>query len=350
MTSHSKKINIGIIGGAGYGGSELLRFLVFHPKVHIRFVTSRKHAGLDVTSVYRFLSGRTDLKFIKPDVNKLPQDTECVFFATPHGVSMTLVPQIIKRMPEARIVDLSGDFRLKNPDIYTQHYNNTMHKSPKLLSDFVYGLPEMNRNEIKKAKYVANPGCFATGIIFAIYPLFQAGAVKREVAVVAVTGSSGSGELPKEVTHHPVRAKNFKSYKILEHQHTPEIEQFFKERFGGLDFEIGFVPQSGTFVRGIYTTATVYNEEINADEVRKAFKTLFEKEKFVRIVPSSPEITMVYGSNYVEVSYVYRKNFIVTMSAIDNLVRGASGQAIQNMNIMFGFKEDEGLEFPGMRP
>ena len=147
-----------------------------------------------------------------------------------------------------------------------------------------------------------------------------------------------------------MRAKNFKSYKILEHQHTPEIEQFFKEKFEDLDFEIGFVPQSGSFVRGIYTTATVYNEGINAEEVSKAFEALFEKERFVRIVPSSPEVTMVYGSNYVEVSCANRKNFIVTMSAIDNLVRGASGQAIQNMNIMFGFKEDEGLEFPGMRP
>jgi N-acetyl-gamma-glutamyl-phosphate/LysW-gamma-L-alpha-aminoadipyl-6-phosphate reductase len=252
-------------------------------------------------------------------------------------------------MPEARIVDLSGDFRLKDPDSYKQYYR-TEHASRELLGGFVYGLPEMNRDAIKKARYVANPGCFATGIIFAVYPLFYSGAIRRDVSVVAVTGSSGSGELPKEVTHHPLRAKNFKSYKILEHQHTPEIEQFFKERFEGRDFEIGFIPQSGSFVRGIYTTATVYSEHIAVDEVKRAFNELYEKEKFVRIVSPSPEVAMVYGSNYVEVSYAQRRNFLVTMSAIDNLVRGASGQAIQNMNIMFGFKEDEGLKFPGMRP
>jgi N-acetyl-gamma-glutamyl-phosphate/LysW-gamma-L-alpha-aminoadipyl-6-phosphate reductase len=349
MTVTSEKINAGIIGGAGYGGSELLRFLVFHPGVDIRFVTSRKHAGLSIASVHRFLSGATSLEFTEPDVKKLPRDTDCVFFATPHGVSMSLVPQVIKRMPEARIVDLSGDFRLKDPDIYKQYYR-TEHASRELLGGFVYGLPEMNRDAIKKARYVANPGCFATGIIFAVYPLFYSGAIRKDVAVVAVTGSSGSGELPKEVTHHPVRAKNFKSYKILEHQHTPEIEQFFKEKFEERDFEIGFVPQSGSFVRGIYTTATVYGERIAVDEVKRAFNELYEKEKFVRIVSPSPEVAMVYGSNYVEVSYAQRRNFLVTMSAIDNLVRGASGQAIQNMNIMFGFKEDEGLKFPGMRP
>jgi N-acetyl-gamma-glutamyl-phosphate/LysW-gamma-L-alpha-aminoadipyl-6-phosphate reductase len=349
MTVTSKKIKTGIIGGAGYGGSELLRFLVFHPGVDICFVTSRKHAGLSIASVHRFLSGTTSLEFTEPDVKKLPQDTDCVFFATPHGVSMNLVPQVIKRMPKARIVDLSGDFRLKDPDIYKQYYR-IEHASQELLGVFEYGLPEINRDAIKKARYVANPGCFATGIIFILYPLFYSGAVRKDVAVVAVTGSSGSGELPREVTHHPVRAKNFKSYKILEHQHTPEIEQFFKEKFQRKDFEIGFVPQSGSFVRGIYTTATVYNEQIAVDEVKRAFNELYEKERFVRIVSPSPEVAMVYGSNYVEVSCVQKKNFIVTMSAIDNLVRGASGQAIQNMNIMFGFKEDEGLEFPGMRP
>jgi N-acetyl-gamma-glutamyl-phosphate reductase common form len=349
MAVKSNRINIGIIGGAGYGGSELLRFLIFHPRVKIRFVTSRKHTGLGITSVHRFLSGTTSLEFIKPEVEMLPRDTDCVFFATPHGVSMSLVPQVIERIPGAKIVDLSGDFRLKDPDIYKRYYG-TEHKSQKLLGRFVYGLPEMNRDEVKKAKYVANPGCFATGIIFALYPLFYSGAVKKDVIVVAVTGSSGSGEQPKEVTHHPLRAKNFKSYKILEHQHTPEIEQFFKEKFEKQDFEMGFVPQSGSFVRGIYTTAAVYNQHIKEDEVKRAFMKLYEKERFVRIVPSSPEVTMVYGSNFVEVSYAKRKNFIVTMSAIDNLVRGASGQAIQNMNIMFGFNEDEGLEFPGMRP
>ena len=344
-----KRINVGIIGGAGYGGSELLRLLLFHPRVHLSFVTSRKHAGAKVCSVHRFLANVTDLEFMEPDTGKIPQDTDLVFLATPHGVSMTVVPEIVMRLQKVKIIDLSGDFRLKNPSVYRQYYKKE-HKGTELLGSFVYGLPEFNGDAIRKAQYIANPGCFATGIIFALYPLFHVGAVTRDVAVVAVTGSSGSGESPKEVTHHPVRAKNFKSYKILEHQHTPEIVQFFRDKFLNWDYEIGIVPQSGPFVRGIFTTAAVYNETVSGQALQEGFDSLYGKQGFVRVVPGSPEVTMVYGSNYVEVSYAHRNNWVVSMSAIDNLVRGASGQAVQNMNLMYGFDEDEGLGFPGMRP
>ncbi len=344
-----KKINVGIIGGAGYGGSELLRFLLFHPKVNVCFVTSRRNVGKKVSSVHRFLMGVTDLDFSQPDVDEMPSDTDCLFLAIPHGTSMQIVPDIVKVLPRTKVVDLSGDFRLKNPHIYKQYYEKE-HTAAHLLASFVYGLTEANRDAISGARYVANPGCFATGIIFALWPLFHTHAVKREVSVVSVTGSSGSGELPKDVTHHPVRAKNFKSYKELEHQHLPEIEQFFREKFPGWDYEIGLIPQSGPFVRGIFTTAMLYNEKMSLEGLREAFKDLYGKEKFVRIVNGSPEITTVYSSNYVEVSCLYKRNFVVSMSAIDNLVRGAAGQAVQNMNIMFGFDEWEGLCFPGMKP
>ncbi len=344
-----KKINVGIIGGAGYGGSELIKLLLFHSGVNLSFVTSRKHAGMKVSSVHRFLNSATDLAFIEPEIDRMPQDTDLIFLSTPHGVSMTMTPEIIKNIPDIRIIDLSGDFRLRNPDVYKQYYKKE-HKSVDFLERFVYGLPELNRDAIAKAQHVANPGCFATGIIFALFPLFSCNAIKRSAAVVSVTGSSGSGETPKEITHHPVRAKNFKSYRLLEHQHTPEIEQFIRDKFQNQDFEIGFVPQSGPFVRGIFTTVATYNEEIKENVIKEAFYSLYDKEKFIRIVQTSPEIAMVYASNYVEVSYACKKNFLIAMSAIDNLVRGASGQAVQNMNIMFGFEEDEGLKFPGMRP
>jgi N-acetyl-gamma-glutamyl-phosphate/LysW-gamma-L-alpha-aminoadipyl-6-phosphate reductase len=344
-----KRINVGIIGGAGYGGSELLRILLFHPKVQLLFVTSRRHTGKKVVSVNRFLTGVTDLEFTEPDVDNIPQDTDLVFFATPHGVSMTLMKALIERVPKARVVDLSGDFRLKNANVYKQYYGKE-HRVPELLERFFYGLPEFCRDSVKNAQYVANPGCFATAIIFALYPLFTADAVSRNVHVVSVTGSSGSGESPKEVTHHPYRAKNFKSYKILDHQHLPEIGQFFRSKFPGWDKEIGIVPQSGPFIRGIYTTASVYGGSASADDVREAFESLYKNERFVRIVEGSPEVAVVCGTNHVEVSVVCKNNWIVSMSAIDNLVRGASGQAVQNMNLMFGFDEDEGLSFPGMRP
>lgn len=344
-----KKIKVGIIGGAGYTGTELIKLLLFHPRANLYFVTSRKYAGMKISDVNRFLSGVTDLTFIEPDIAKLPFDTDLVFFATPHGTSMNIVPEIIKVMPGWKIIDLSGDFRLHNPVIYKQYYGKE-HKSTGLLKSFVYGLTELNRKAVAKAQWVANPGCFATGIIFTLYPLFKAQLIKGEVSVVSVTGSSGYGELPGDITHHPIRAKNFKSYKILEHQHLPEIEQFFREKFSNWDAEIGFVPQSGPFVRGIFTTAITYNKGITEKALKDAFSAMYEREKFVRMVNSSPEITMVYGSNYIEISYVYKRNFVVSMSAIDNLVRGASGQAVQNMNVMFGFEEDEGLQFPGMRP
>jgi len=235
------------------------------------------------------------------------------------------------------------------PHIYKQYYNKD-HTATHLLGEFVYGLPELNRDAIRRARYVANPGCFATGIIFALYPLFTISAVSRDVSVVAVTGSSGSGELPKETTHHPIRAANFKAYKILEHQHLPEIEQFFKDTFVSWDYEIGMVPQSGPFVRGIFATATIYNEKTQVNKLHDAFISCYGNESFIRVVEGSPEINPIAGTNYVEVSYACRSNFVVTMSAIDNLVRGAGGQAVQNMNIMFGFDEDEGLQFPGQRP
>ncbi len=344
-----RKINVGIIGATGYTGSELLRFLLFHPKVNITFITSRRYAGANVSDIHRFLKGITNKKFIEPEIENLPQDTDCIFLATPHGTSMTLVPSIIKNIPNTKIIDLSGDFRLLNPNIYKQYYGKE-HKAPDLMGNFTYGLTEFNSDKIKKSKYVANPGCFATGILLAIYPLFKAKVVQREINIVSVTGSSGSGESPKEVTHHPVRAKNFKAYKILNHQHLPEIERFLKDEFLQWDYELGFIPQSGPFVRGIFTTASLYNENVSIDMLKKTFEEIYSDKPFIKIVDSSPEIVSVYGSNYAEISYVYKNNFIVVMSAIDNLVKGAAGQAIQNMNLMFGFEETEGLEFPGMKP
>jgi N-acetyl-gamma-glutamyl-phosphate reductase len=344
-----KKIAVGIIGGAGYGGSELLKLLLFHPRVNLLFVTSRRHVGKKASSVNRFLEGVTDLVFTEPDVESMPTETELIFIATPHGASMHIVPDIADKLPRAKLIDLSGDFRLKNPNLYRQYYKSE-HASAEFLGKFIYGLTELNRDAIRDARYVANPGCFATGIILALMPLFSCNAVKREVSVVSVTGSSGSGELPKEITHHPVRASNFKSYKILEHQHTPEIEQFFRDKIPEWDFEIGFIPQSGPFVRGIFTTASVYNEDLRAETLRAAYENLYGQERFIRIVDGSPELSAIQASNFVEVSGMVRRNFIVSMSAIDNLVRGASGQAVQNMNLMSGFDEHEGLEFPGMRP
>jgi N-acetyl-gamma-glutamyl-phosphate reductase len=237
-----KSISVGIIGGAGYGGTELIKLLLFHPRTSLIFVTSRKYSGLKIGEVHRFLRGHTQLAFVEPEIDRLPQDTDCIFLATPHGISMKIVPELMKTFPKASIIDLSGDFRLNNPLVYRQYYGKE-HTSAALMRQFVYGLTELNREKVRKARYIANPGCFATGIIFALYPLVKHNLIKKDVTVISVTGSSGSGEIPKDVTHHPMRAKNFRSYKILEHQHLPEIEQFLKESFTDWEGDIGFIPQ-----------------------------------------------------------------------------------------------------------
>ena len=173
-----KRISVGIIGGAGYGGTELIKLLLFHPHARLTFVTSRKYAGLKIGEVHRFLQEITHLVFIEPEIEKLPPDTDCIFLATPHGISMNIVPTLMKAFPKACIIDLSGDFRLDNPLVYKQYYGKE-HKSPALMKNFVYGLTEFNREKIRQAKYIANPGCFATGIIFALYPLVKHDFIKR---------------------------------------------------------------------------------------------------------------------------------------------------------------------------
>ncbi|MBI4868873.1 MAG: N-acetyl-gamma-glutamyl-phosphate reductase [Candidatus Wallbacteria bacterium] len=337
---------VAILGATGYGGSELLRFLLFHPGVTVARLTSRQHPGVPVHEVHPNLLKVTDLKFENLSPEEAAEGVDMVFSALPHGASQDSV----RRLPErVKAIDLSGDFRLKDAAVYRDAYGHE-HNAPELLGHFVYGLTEFNRRAIAQARRVANPGCFATGALLALLPLAHAGALEGAVTVAGVTGSSGSGAEAKPGTHHPERAAAFRAYKPLVHQHLPEIAQELA-RAGAPEARISFVPHSAPMVRGIHITAVLHPAEpLSLDTIRSIYASHYGEEKFVRLRPQPPDVAVVAGSNFADVHCHGDGRALVVLVALDNLVKGMVGQAIQNMNLMLGFPEATGLEFPGTRP
>ncbi|HEV2764147.1 MAG TPA: N-acetyl-gamma-glutamyl-phosphate reductase [Pyrinomonadaceae bacterium] len=345
-TEHAK-LRVGIFGGSGYGGAELLRILLFHPHAEVVFVTANEHAGKEVGEVHRNLRGLTNLSFVHaPAELEELDDLDCVFFALPHGQALELAP----RLPaHVRAVDLSGDFRLGDAEEFRQHYGRE-HTAVELQREFVYGLTETNREAIRKARLVSNPGCFATATLLALAPLTAAGLLTGRVVVDAKTGSSGSGAKPAANTHHPQRSNSFYAYKPFTHQHVPEIEQELR-RVGDWTSELVFMSHSLPVSRGIF--ASVYAEtkkELSETEARRLFAEFYEGSFFVRLVSGSPDINWVKTTNFCDLGLAARGRQLVVFSAIDNLVKGAAGQAVQNMNLMFGLDEKTGLLMPGSNP
>ena len=338
------KIRVGIFGGSGYGGSELLRILLFHPQVEVVFVTANEHAGKAVGQVHRNLNGLTHLSFVTAPENV--DDVDCVFLALPHGQAMDVVP----RLPgSVKAIDLSGDFRLRDREAFEQHYKQT-HTAMEAQSEFVYGLTETNRNAIRNARLIANPGCFATATLLGLAPLVANGAITGRVIVDAKTGSSGSGAKAASNTHHPQRMNSFYAYKPFTHQHVPEIEQEL-EHVGDWTNELVFMTHSLPVSRGIF--ASIYAEtktEFSEDQLREMFGEYYRDSFFVRLVDGSPDINWVKTTNFCDLGFAGRGNQIVVFSAIDNLVKGAAGQAVQNMNLMFGLDEKTGLLLVGTNP
>jgi N-acetyl-gamma-glutamyl-phosphate/LysW-gamma-L-alpha-aminoadipyl-6-phosphate reductase len=336
---------VAIIGGTGYGGSELLRLLLGHPGVELVRVTSRQHAGKPLHVVHSHLYKVTDLKFDDADPARL-EGVDVVFSALPHATSA----EAIMKIPEGpAVIDLSGDFRLKDAKEYQAAYNH-VHPVPERLKDFAYGLTEFNRDAIRATRYVANPGCFATAALLATMPLALEKLLDGPVALVGVTGSSGSGADPKATTHHPERAEAFRAYKPLVHQHLPEITQLLRTATDG-EPQLSFVPHSAPLVRGIHMTAVLHpRKAVSPAAVGQIFAKYYEKERFIRLTAQPPDVAVVAGSNHADVNVTCDGRAIVVLVAIDNLVKGMAGQAVQNMNLMLGFPEDEGLRFPGMRP
>jgi len=341
------KLKIAIFGGSGYGGSELLRLLLLHPNAEIKVVTANEHAGKAVSEVHRNLLGLTDLKFLKaPDDLESLTDFDCAFLALPHGQAMEIAPRLPSNL---KIIDLSGDFRLRNAETFALHYGRE-HTTMAAQSEFVYGLTETNREVIRTARCVANPGCFATATLLGLAPLVANDLLSCRVIVDAKTGSSGSGAKAAANTHHPQRTNSFYAYKPFTHQHVPEIEQELKS-LGEWNNELVFMTHSLPVARGIF--ASIYAEtksEINADDARAMFADFYRDAFFVRLVEGSPDINWVKATNFCDIGFASRGRQLVVFTAIDNLVKGAAGQAVQNMNLMFGLDEKSGLMLTGTNP
>ncbi|MEO6049783.1 MAG: N-acetyl-gamma-glutamyl-phosphate reductase [Pyrinomonadaceae bacterium] len=341
------RIRTAIFGGSGYGGSELLRILIFHPHVDLAFVTANEHAGKAVSDVHKNLLGLTDLCFAKvPDDLAMLDDIDLAFFALPHGQAMEIIPTLPRKI---KVVDLSGDFRIDDADTFKEFYKleQTAGDLQKL---FVYGLTETNRDAIKAAHYIANPGCFATATLLALTPLIKSGLVSGKIIVDAKTGSSGSGAKPAANTHHPQRMNSFYVYKPFTHQHLPEIEQHLRA-VGELNEDLVFMTHSLPVSRGIF--ATCYLEttvNLTNEDLQNLYRHFYEDSFFVRTVEGSPDINWVKNTNFCDMSVHSNGKQVVVFSAIDNLVKGAAGQAVQNMNLMFGLEESTGLVFTGSNP
>jgi len=340
------KIKIAIFGGSGYGGSELLSILLFHPNAEIMLVTANEHAGKAASEVHKNLNGLTEMRFEKApdDLSKL-DNIDVAFFGLPHGQAIDLIPQLPANV---KAIDLSGDFRIDDADIFNTFYK--LDHAGEFQSKFVYGLTETNREAIKTAHYIANPGCFATATLLALAPMVKSGLLTGKIVVDAKTGSSGSGAKAAANTHHPQRMNSFYAYKPFTHQHVPEIEQHLRA-VGDLNSEFVFMTHSLPVSRGIFascyleTTVNLTNEDLD-----NLYRDFYKDDFFVRNVEGSPDINWVKNTNFCDIATHSNGKHIVVFSAIDNLVKGAAGQAVQNMNLMFGLDEKTGLIFAGSNP
>src|SRR3954465_2123620 len=350
-----KRFKAVVIGGTGYGGAEMIRRLLIHPDVELTRVVAVDHVGEALGAVHPPLPGRSDLRFENVPPAEAARGADVALLGLPHKVSAQHAPAILAT--GAKVVDMSGDFRLTDAAAYRRYYG-AVHPHPELLGTFVYGLPELNRAAIRTARAVASPGCFATTIELGLLPLARAGMLSGVVHVVGMTGSSGGGIAPSAGTHHPVRAVNLKTYKVLEHQHTPEILETLASA-GAPQVELRFVPVSAPLSRGILVTSFVeLPGETDEAAIAKLYDDAYAGEPFVRFVRDRlPEVAAVAGSNYAEVGFTLgapglgkRTSTLAIVSATDNLIKGGAGQAIQSMNLMLGLPETMSLEDPGPWP
>jgi N-acetyl-gamma-glutamyl-phosphate reductase len=336
------EIKVAVVGGGGYAGAELIRLLVAHPAVSLTHATARSHTGQSVASVYPHLLGLTELIFTEHSPVQLTKEVDVLFLALPHGATMEVVQTLFDKEGQplggAAVIDLSGDFRLEDAALYTKHYG-VEHSCPELMERFTYGLTEWNGARVSESRYIANPGCFATAIGLALSPLADSGLLPERVTVFAATGSTGSGHRAKRGTHHPERATNFKLYKVLAHQHIPEIEAQL-ERLGA-QTSLSFIPASAPMTHGIFATCHMVCEDPAA--LATCIEEAYEKAPFVRVRPSSPQMNWVVGSNFADVGLFEGDSELVVVCAIDNMLKGAAGQAIQNMNLMLGMDQRTGL-------
>jgi N-acetyl-gamma-glutamyl-phosphate reductase len=321
-------ITVGIIGGAGYTAGELIRILLNHDQVHIDFIYSTSNAGRPVSMIHQDLIGTTDIVFS----SKIDPDVDVLFLCLGHGHSRSFL-KTYSFSEGTKIIDLSNEFRLHTHSVFQGR-------------EFVYGLPELNKKKIKKAKYIANPGCFATALQLALLPLADQGMLKNDVHINAVTGATGAGVSLSKTTHFAWRDNNFSYYKPFTHQHLGEINQTMHQLQKDFDVDINFMPNRGNFSRGIY--GTMYTKfEGNLEGVQKLYQDYYKKAKFTFVSNQELHLKQVVNTNKCLIHLHKYKDKLLITSCIDNLIKGASGQAVQNMNLMCGFAETEGLELKG---
>jgi N-acetyl-gamma-glutamyl-phosphate/LysW-gamma-L-alpha-aminoadipyl-6-phosphate reductase len=346
----------GVIGASGYVGGELLRLLVVHPKIEITLVTSRQHAGEYVHRVHPSLKGFIDITFSSMDVNKFAEKCDIIFTSVPHGSAFEIVKELYDR--GLRIIDLSADFRLKNPTDYIKWYG-WEHPYPELLSKSTYGVPELHREKIKASQLVSCPGCMAVTSILALKPLVENKLIDTQHIVVdSKIGSSGAGSQEGSGTHHAMRYGVIRPYKPAKHRHTGEIEQELSNLARG-KVKVSMSPHAVNLVRGILTTNHVFMQDfVSEKELWKYYRDAYEGEPFIRLIKDKkglykfPDPKFVVGSNFCDVGFDLDEDNkrIVALSASDNLMKGAAGSAIQNMNIMCGFNEVDGLRYTPLTP
>ena len=321
-----EKVRVGILGAAGYTGGELIRVLLNHPDAELVFANSGSNAGNLISDVHEGLTGDTDLRF----TDAMPfEQVDVLFFCFGHGKSEAFLKE--HKIPEnVKIIDLAQDFRVKSEERRVKNYN------------FVYGLPEINREEIMQARHVANPGCFATAIQLALLPAAYLNLLKEDVSVNAITGSTGAGQKPGATTHYSWRTDNLSIYKPFQHQHIAEIRQSLRQVQGYLDADIDFIPYRGPFARGIFCTAVV-KTPAPAEDVIEAYQDFYRDAAFTHYSDKPIDLKQVVNTNKALVHCEKYGNKLLITSCIDNLLKGAVGQAVQNMNLMFGLDETAGL-------
>ena len=345
-------IKAGIIGSTGYAGGELVRILTGHKDAEIKWYGSRSYIDKKYADVYRNMFEIVDAVCMDDNMEELAEQVDVIFTATPQGLCASLVNEVI--LSKTKIVDLSADFRLKDVGVYEEWYK-IEHKAPQFIEEAVYGLCEVNREEIKKARLVANPGCYTTCSILTAYPLAKEGLIDMDTLIIdAKSGTSGAGRGAKLPNLFCEVNENMKAYGVANHRHTPEIE----EQLGyaaGRQVTLNFTPHLVPMNRGILATEYAkLKDGVTYEEVKAVYDEYYKEEKFIRVLDRGvyPETKWVEGSNYVDIGFEIdrRTGRIIMMGAIDNLVKGAAGQAVQNMNLMFGLKESEGLELVPMFP
>ncbi len=349
-------MRIGIIGGSGYVGGELLRLLLLHPQAEVTMVTSRQSAGEYIFNIHPNLRGLTQLKFVPQDIVELQKNCDIVFTATPHGDSVNLVPKLLEA--GLKVIDMSADFRLKNSANYETYYG-WQHAYPELLKEAVYGLPELHREEIKTARLVACPGCMATSTILGLAPIIQAGFIDPDKIIVDLkVGSSGGGSKPTSSSHHPERFSGVRPYQVIGHRHIAEVEQELSA-LSDKSVKISFIPHAVNMVRGILATIYTYPKQpVTGKDIWKVLRGMYGNEPFIRLVKYQkgqyqlPDPKIAVGTNFCDVGFEIDEHAscLLMFSAIDNMCKGASGQGVQCLNLLMGINETTGLKSTGFHP